>query len=355
MKCWAILRMTFALAAVSSFQAALATAETVGAPSRWIGRTDPASGRFAWPGSGLELAFKGTRLEVVLDDPGDNSLVVEGAGEPRRLDLSKGRRSYLLAEGLEDRAHRVRLFRRTEGFFGATTFVEAATDGAFLPVAAPERQILVIGDSISAGYGIEGKSRDCRFSAATENQYLTYAAVAARGFGAEVTTLAVSGRGLVVNHDGTAKGTLPDLMARAIPTEAASAAAVGKEKRAEDDPSLIIVHLGTNDFGGGKRPPGFDRDYAALLERLRQTHPSAFLYAAFGPMLAAADFEAADKAIAAAVAARRQAGDTAVRYLRFAPGKGGLGCDWHPNAKAHRRMAEQLSAAIAEDLGWDAP
>lgn len=326
-----------------------AKAETTAVPSRWIGRNDPQSGRFGWPGSGVELVFTGTRLVAVLEDGGRNSLVVEVDGSARRIDLSEGRHSYPLAEGLAAGRHEVRLLRRTEGLFGATTFISATTDGRFLPGRAPGRRILVIGDSISAGYGIEGENKDCSFSADTENHYLTYAARLARRFDAELVTLAASGRGLSRNHDGSTEGTMPDLMDRRVPSLRRTVTSKLPEDRKV---VLVIVHLGTNDFGGGRRPSEFEADYTALLNRLRDRHPSAVLYAAIGPMLAMPDLKAALQAIDASVERRRREGDTALRRLQLTAGAANLGCDWHPNAKAHRQMAEQLSEAIAEDLGW---
>jgi lysophospholipase L1-like esterase len=324
-------------------------AEVAQRPARWIARVDVASGSFGWPGSGLEFVFEGTRLSVALVDGGKNSLVVEGPAGTRRLDLVAGHHDYVVAQGLSPGTHRLRLTRRTEGLFGPTRFVEARTDGQFLNSAPPQRRVLVLGDSISAGYGIEGANRHCGFSADTENQFLTFGAVTARDFGAESMTLAASGHGLLRSLDGDVPA-LPALLDRAVPTQE-SPVPLPRERAVQ----AVVLHLGTNDFAGGRRPEEFEESYAALLQRLRQDHPDAFIYAAIGPMLGGSDMKAAETAIAAAVGRRRRAGETALRFLRFPPVKKGLGCDWHPNVKAHRRMAEILTAAIAEDLGWGAP
>jgi len=331
------------------FALAPARAEVVHQPARWIGRVDVATGSFGWPGSGLEIAFEGTRLSIAFADSGENSLVVESAGGARRLDLAAGQHEYVVVEGLATGIHRLRFIRRTEGLFGPTRFMEARTDGKFVDSAPPQRRILVLGDSISAGYGIEGADRHCKFSADTENHFLTYAAVAARGFGAETMTLAASGHGLLRSRDGNVPA-LPALLDRAVPTRE-SPVPLPREAAVQ----AVVLHLGTNDFAAGRRPKDFEESYAALLQRLRQDHPDAFIYAAIGPMLSGNDLQAAEAAIAAAVERRRQGGEVALRFLRFPPVKGGLGCDWHPNVKAHGRMAEILTAAIVEDLGWGAP
>lgn len=86
----------------------------------------------------------------------------------------------------------------------AAAFYQKASDGAqffgfrcagrFLtPPEGPARRIEVIGDSITCGYGVDGADQYCPFSAATENHYRTYAAIAARDLGADLATLAWSG------------------------------------------------------------------------------------------------------------------------------------------------------------------
>lgn len=312
---------------------ATAGAETVGTASRWVGGLDAPDGRFQWSGSGPVFHFDGTELSVTLEDGGDNSLIAEVDGTAARLDLREGQHAYAIAEGLAPGRHEVRLLRRTERFFGPTRLVSAQTDGQFRAAPPPARRMLVVGDSISAGYGIEGADKSCRFSASTENQYLTYAAIAARRVGAEVLTMAVSGKGAARNFNGSTDGTMPDLI------EPAPA-------------DVIVVHLGTNDFSGGHRPADFVERYAALLHRLRVQSPDAALYAALGPMLAADDRAAATEAIAKAVALREAEGETRLRFVNFPRIAGEYGCNWHPNLRAHAQMADILAQTLIDDLGW---
>ena len=92
-----------------------------------------------------------------------------------------------------------------------------AADGADVPTArsmdpppGPGRLIEVIGDSITCGYGDLGKlgDADCY---PTESHWDTYEAVAARMLGAEVSTIAASGRGVIRNYGGDTTGTMPML------------------------------------------------------------------------------------------------------------------------------------------------
>ncbi|HBF30283.1 SGNH/GDSL hydrolase family protein [Rhizobium sp.] len=343
----------FILNVITLFYGSASIAEEIQNPSRWIGVVDATNKTFGWPGSGISLSFNGSSLSVSLKDSGKNSLIVSDGERSFRLNLKSGTHTYELVTNLPMGAHVVDITRRTEGLFGDTEFVSAATDGAFVPAAEPQRRLLIIGDSISAGYGIEGANAQCPFSADTENQYLTYGAIAGRRNHADVTTIAVSGIGVSRNFGGQATPTMPQMMDRPSPNRAK---ANPDQLRAPPVYQAIVINLGTNDFSQGSRPAGFVADYTALLKKLRQQQPTAMIYAALGPMLAEADFHAAEQAIQQAVTIRQADGDHALASLRLKNQQtGGTGCNWHPNVAAHAAMADILSETLQHDLGWNAP
>lgn len=312
-------------------------------PSRWLGQVDEDSRRFGWPGSGFEIGFTGQNLSVVLEDSGANSLVVEEPRGLRRIDLQSGRHDYLLAANYPPGTHIFRLSRRTEGLFGPTTFIKASADGEFLALKPRERSVAVIGDSVAAGYGIEGKDPSCAFSGDTENQYLTYGALAARALDADLITLAASGRGVARNFEGGTTDTMPQIFARKVPTDPSAT-----EQNVLAGVDVIVISLGTNDFTGGNRPDNFVDAYAAFLATIRLSNPRARIYLATGPMLGGED-------AAAHLSAVRTVADVAggaVKLLSFAVEAQGFGCDWHPNTATHQQMAQILIAALHADLGW---
>lgn len=338
---------------ITLFLGAPAVAEEIHQPSRWIGVVDGSNRSFGWPGSGFSLSFRGTSLSAVLDDSGKNSLVITDARHTFQLNLKQGTNVYELAANLPMGQHTLHVTRRTEGLFGDTVFISAKTDGTFLEDQEPKRRLLIIGDSISAGYGVEGKNAQCEFSAETENQALTYGAIAGHRNQAEVTTLAISGIGVSRNYGGQPTPTMPELMDRPTPN-----AASVDEHSLTQPPSYqaIVVNLGTNDFSQGSRPASFVADYTALLQKIRKRQPQAMIYAALGPMLAEPDFTAAERAIQQAVAIRRADGDGALAYLRLKnDNTGGVGCNWHPDRAAHAALATILDTALQHDLGWNAP
>jgi lysophospholipase L1-like esterase len=341
------------LIALMLFSGSASMAAEIQTPSRWIGVVDQQNHAFGWPGSGFSLAFYGTSLEVTLKDGGQNSVIVADGKTAVRLNLKPGTHVYELAAHLPPGPHTFNVMRRTEGLFGDTDLISARTDGTFMTAAEPERRLLIIGDSISAGYGLEGADAHCQFSADTENHSLTYGAIAGRDNQAEVTTLAISGIGVSRNNNGQTAPTMPQRMQQPTPNRDQIAQ---EPLRAPPAYQAIVINLGTNDFASGNRPAGFLGDYTALLQKLRQVQPTARIYAALGPMLADADFHAAEQAIQQAVALRQADGDSALRYLRLRNDKtGGTGCDNHPNRAAHAALADILNQALKHDLGWNGP
>lgn len=339
-----LLRPAFGLALALILPAA-AHSETLERPGRWIGQVDESRRLFDWPGSGAGFAIDGSRLSVRLDNQGENSLEIVVDGVSRRLDLRPGERDYELFDGTRGR-HQIKLLKRTEGDVGAIRLVSADTDGRFVPPEAPQRRILVIGDSISAGYGIEGHGPECRATPQVQTQMLTYAGRTAAALDAEATVLAASGRGLVRNYNGATDGTMRDLVDRAMQ----SVAEPSHPARGPFD--LVLVHLGTNDFVKDGAPPRFEEAYEAGLVTLRQRYPNAPIYALIGPMLPPDRFEAASGAIRSAVETRRQAGDRQVHFFAFSPPPSSFGCAWHPGVEAQRSMADRLTERVKADQGW---
>lgn len=200
--------------------------------------------------------------------------------------------------------------------------------------------LFVIGDSITTGFGALGDGPDCAATSETHSAERSYAQLLATRLDLRLVADAVSGRGLVHNFRGanmpTAKATLLD----------------GKQIESlynDVDPSLVLVHLGTNDFYEHDPQPAFGAAYEQLLGELAATYPDAALMALFGPMPNADAAGRATPAIRAAVdaaAARtgRPIGFVLLDYPKAATGV--MGCDWHPGVATHAAMAETLAGIV---------
>ncbi|MFK8000044.1 MAG: SGNH/GDSL hydrolase family protein [Polyangiales bacterium] len=316
---------------------------------RWIGRhdaSDPSMVRMSWSGTGMVLRFQGTAARVTMNDAGQYYTVVVDGEVQETLAVSGDSQTYTLASDLADAEHVVELYRRTEGFFGVTRISSVEVDGEMLPVSPPERLIEVVGDSITAGYGVDGADRNCSFSAETENHFLTWGAIAARTLGAELSAVAWSGKGVVHNFGDDREQPMPTLYDRTIATEAGSEGGV----RPAD---VVVINLGTNDYStsGDPSEDEFVPEYVRLLEEVRVFHPDALIACTVGPPLGNADMARARSAIDAAMAIRREAGDAQLRWVDL-DGFSDWGCDSHPGDETQALLAEDLVTFLRAELGW---
>jgi len=333
---------------------------------RYVGRWDtgdPSVARAAWPAAAFAFAFSGTSLRLELEDealadgtPDDDWLAIAIDGrELAPLALSQGRHTYEIARGLAPGMHAISAAKRTEAEVGAIGLRGITLDpGASLGPrpAAPARVVEMVGDSISTGFGIEGKSAECPFTAATEDATRTWGALAARDLGADVWIAAWKGKGVLRNDDPSDPDTLPKLYERLRPGDPGSSYAYSVH------PDVVVLNVGTNDFARTAPPDAeFRAAYAAFVARLRALHPDAFLVLALGPML----FDEGEinfrtlvrNAIGATIADRRRQGDARIEMIElWADPADGVGCQVHPNRVTHRRMADELVRLLEAKLGW---
>jgi hypothetical protein len=312
----------------------------------YVGRFDfsqPGTARFEWPGTGVVARFEGTGVTALLSQSPMGFEVVVDHGAPRTVSFDGHHHSVELASGLAPGAHTVELYRRGEALWGVSGFEGLlVTEGKLLPPPPPPtRRIEFIGDSIFAGYGNEG----CPFSPATQNEYLTAPAVTARALGAEHTTLAWTGLGVVRDYEGHTEEQMPVRVERTLPSRADS-----RWDFSRWTPDVVVIDLGDNDYELGD-PPQFVPAYLDFLAALREHYPKAYVFCTMGPMQAYAAWRAKLNEV---VAARHALGDTRVAFFEFShdDGSRGLGCEDHPLAVTDGRMAEELVPVIKSTMGW---
>ncbi|MFN3312366.1 MAG: GDSL-type esterase/lipase family protein [Hyphomonas sp.] len=304
-----------------------------------------------WPGSGAHFLVQGGSLVAEIEaETRDSWLNISAGGEITPLRLRRGWHAYNLRVSSEAGPTEVRITRRTGPQTGAVTFHGFRIDGDMRPAPAPGRGLLILGDSITVGYGVLGASEACAYSPQTEDFSQTYAARLGRSFGAEVHAVAYSGRGLVRNWDG-GPGTVMSEVWQWLTPEG------GAWTPAAFQPDAVLIALGTNDFSTAHPGPAYAETYVRLLSDLSAAYPGARLYAVTGPLLPEdlrAPMEAETSRAVAEFAARGGPRDSQVRRvsLSLAPEGRIYGCDWHPGLDTQARMAGELAAILAEDLGW---
>ncbi len=308
--------------------------------------------RFGWTGSAIRLRFKGTsvsaKLHLTSNQPAAMQVVIDG--KPTRfLLVTKKKTTYVLASGLESSSHTVELFKRSEGYLG-----EARFDGFILsPGATVEqltprtRKILIVGDSITCGFGNRATDNHPANSVTLENGYMAYAPIAARRLDARLMMVCWSGKGMYRNYNArnSRKNTMPQLFARTLPMHA-------RPKWNEETyvPDLIIINLGTNDMNrnGYKKPLTADEFlpvYEKFVARLHQHFPKAPVIAAIGPMVTTPISTWLEKL-------PQKFGFVRTLVFPHLHGKAEHGGAGHPSVKGDIKMADQLTAFIRKTMHW---
>ncbi|HSY41272.1 MAG TPA: SGNH/GDSL hydrolase family protein, partial [Polyangia bacterium] len=241
------------------------------------------------------------------------------------------------------------LLRDSEGRAGASQISKIAVGSGKLlsPPEAPARLLEFVGDSITAGYGNLGTSANCEYSVETQSFEQTYGAVAGRFVTADVSAVAVSGRGVYRNFDKTTEGTMPLLFGQTLANDPAP------QWKPVAAPDVVVVNLGTNDFVGDDPGADFDNAYERFAQELRESRPGSYLLFTVGPMLEGPALTHVRDTILAVALARRSQGDDRVGMLEFPREEpADLGCGYHPNAGKHHAMGEQLAGFLSQTLGW---
>ncbi len=181
---------------------------------QYMGRIDdedPARPVLIWPGSTVDVQFTGTYAAAVLKNIDLQEHTYFGAfidGVQQSFEMKKGRQDelYILAEGLEDGWHTLRLLKR----LAASNYVEFAglvvDENAQVknPQHKYDMKLEVYGDSVSAGelteaLFYEGHS-DPPHHSQYDNVHFSYAMSLARKLNAELHDIAQGGIAL---FDGT--------------------------------------------------------------------------------------------------------------------------------------------------------
>jgi lysophospholipase L1-like esterase len=312
---------------------------------RYVGRFT-GDHRFGWTGCTIETDFQGSELSADLElvEGSAAALAVVVDGQPRFLKVSKGRKTYPVFQGPENSGkHRIALFKRSEGSMGTVRFhgFQTSEDATLSRPPARALKMLVVGDSITSGYGNEARTLAEGNTLENENGYMSYAAIAARLLDADLMMFCWSGRGMYRNYqaENDQKDTIPQIFNRTLPMSAQP-----EWNHSRFVPDVIVINLGTNDMSlnGGKKPlpkAGFVAAYKGLLDRLRAIAPEAKIILGIGPMA----FDPVREWLPE-IAAEYE--NTAVLVYSPFAGPADKGGHHHPSVKKDREMARELVAAI---------
>lgn len=328
------------------------TDENVLLTGRFV-RGDDDKIRFSWPGSQIAFRFNGTHagLNIHSDETIRFQLQVDGVVST--LWVEKGESYYSLAHGLNadafagDQAghHSVVLTRETESLDVVTTLgPRLIINGDILnPPTPKERKLLVFGDSITAGYGVEGENEYCGYDHSTSTALGGYAALTAQKLDAELHIIAWSGIGVWRSY-GEAEPSKPTMSLRYRRTLANQSQPIWHE--GDYRPSAILINLGTNDFWDGSGEGYFDA-MEKFIVSLQQDYAATPIYLLASPMLQGQVRVDQVNVLKGFV----REGIKFVDIGKVAP-QDGLGCNYHPNNLTQARLAERLTEYLKGELAW---
>lgn len=324
---------------------------------RYIGRTWVAhdgSVAFDWVGTYFETRFTGGHVSIKVSETGESYYNVFVDDRLHRVVKISGTDTLVnLVSGIDKSLHRLRVQKRTEGEFGRTTVHQfLLSDSGYLkeePVKR-SRHIEFIGNSLTCGYGVEGKDRNEPFLLETENCNMAFAAMVARYFNADYTLIAHSGRGVVRNYGDSVRVsevTMKDRMLNTFDEDFTI-----KWNFTDYHPDLVVVNLGSNDFSTEPHPykSEFVKGYTQLVMQLRKYYGDIPIICVYPVAIQAPVFEYYQAVI-------DELNDSNVFLLRLDKNlynrTTDMGAAWHPGYSAHKKMAMWLIPYIATVMGWD--
>ena len=329
-------------------------ATTVLPAVRVVGRTGmgPATGsiEYSWPGVNIQASFMGTQASMMVNNASANNrltVVVDG-GSPKTIAMVSGQSTVALASGLPSGMHEMVIWRNTEASPGGLTTFDGLTGfgpagGLLAPPSEPARRIEMIGDSLSVGAGVEGNATCAGGIDAYTNNYLAYGSVATRALSAEVVTIAYSGIGVYRNFGETTPTadslTMPRRYPYAIPDTVLWDFSLYQ-------PHVVVINLGTNDFGAGDPGTPFENAYVSFVQAIRVKYPDTYfiLIDMYGGMR----LTRLDNIFTTL----KNGGESKVEVLSLNAVQNNLGCNQHPNIAGQQGMGNTLAARIRVVMGW---
>jgi lysophospholipase L1-like esterase len=312
--------------------------------------SDPLAPKFDWPGVNITAVFQGPSIGVLLKDGLNNYNVIIDGALKQVLVTTKTATRYDITD-LSNATHTFVLAKRTESTHGSSSGIGVfngfvlASGGLLAPEAKATRRIEVFGDSLSAGYGIDAKSVKCADLKPYANHYLSYDALAARNFCAELHVEAVSGIRLTDNG-----GAIP--LPVYVPRTVAGLASPLWDW-ASWIPDVVLIRLGTNDFRDKKHPPSpaqYEAAYHSFIATIRGHYPAARIFCL------AAKGDGFRPYVQRVVDQELKAGNSNLQFVGlpdlWTADLRNFGCDYHPGAAGAKLEAEALISALEKGMGW---
>lgn len=346
---------------------------------QYIGRVsfkNPEAPAWNYTGTTFRLNFSGSSLKMICKPESGYFMVSIDKSEAFKVAYTgKNDSIATLATALPQGNHSAEIMYCIEGHDNKPELRGFILDNGaqtLAPTPLPQKKIEFIGNSITCAYGVEDTNPNNHFDIATENHYLSYAAITARRLGAMHYSVSRSGIGIYRHYGSSIKGS--DVC---MPNEYEYTKLYDHSEKwdfTRYQPDIVCVNLGTNDTSpdletpvsnsqdynpNAKRGMGCDKKlltagYRTFLRMLRNHYPTAKIVFLCGSMLNGEGLELISSTLDKIVKEANAAGDKSVYRFNFTPQTGslGYGADWHPSIAQQQLMADELTPYIKDLMNW---
>jgi len=315
--------------------------------------SDPGIARFDWSSVSITFQFTGNSVTFLLNDNG-NQYGVSIDGIPYTVFETKiGKIEYPYIIGYDEPGpHTVVLTKRTEASFDLVSFlgVKLAAGGELLRVPIPKGdaplRIEFLGDSLTCGYGALGVP-PCSFSAQTEDAGQSFAGFTARALNAVAHVECWSGKGVVRNYGDKSQVSerpFPFYFGRTLANYAIS----WVFERFQ--PDIVVVTLGGNDVSPPLPVPYdlWSQGYFNFLKRIYSVYPRVrHVVVSCGPLHDCTNYGRVVEQFERDFAQNRTV-FMPMDFTLTVPED--YGCDGHPSAQGHKKMADKLIQQLRKIL-----
>lgn len=307
---------------------------------------------FDWSASGFKFNFTGTGADATFEGiVGTPYLSVTVDDGQRQVIVVNQQNGYSLASGLKAGKHKVTVEKMDDNRSSSLGLVQIRILGGELsaPPQQPARKIELLGDSITTGVGCYPEAGQIATPDKMDGT-VTWGALAAKAFGADLHVEAVGGIGVVRGGDAIslyAKNNNAEFLPVFNMLTAFHSSTAWKFSVWQ--PDVVAINLGTNDAFVGVAKSDFLTGAISLIQSVRSRYPKAKIIWAYGLME-----NSMASSVAQAVETVNRQGDKNVYCvtLPLRESADGSGIGGHPNTISHKKAAAVFENAVEKIMGW---
>lgn len=321
---------------------------------QYTGRIDfsnPEKPKFWASGVYIKAKFKGSFCKIIFTDEvlwgKEHNIfdVIIDERSPLRIRSFGKENSVVVAQNIPGNEHTITIVKDTEAKQGYTEFIGFVCDSLLPLPPKPERKIEFIGNSITCGFGNDQSGLKCGEGEWYDHHTadLSYGPLTARALNAQYHLSSYSGIGMVHSCCDL------DMVISDVYENTDLNKGNNKWNFSKYVPDLVTVCLGQND--GVQDSVKFCDAYKKFIGTVRGHYPDAQIILLTSPMGDSLLTSTLKNYLSGIVTDLQKAGDNKVDRFSFCR-QYISGCDYHPDLKEHRMIADELIPFLRNKMNW---